>query len=161
MSISILARIAIAAAATTFVSTPTSTSAVAAAKPVSVASLSETLPVGYLGAPLGTVVRVTGVAVDAKKYTKAADGEVYLRVERVNGRELRQPIAFEFLRPQRAIKRKPAIGERFDYYVHEHGEFDGLVTPPEKLGIPPHGLAGTGFQYCPYLTLHASNTAQK
>ena len=132
------------------------------AKPISVASFSEQLPVGYLGVPLGTVVRVTGEAFDGNTTQAKADaGKTLLRIVTVNGKELAKPVVFAFLRAPDSVK-KPAPGEKFDYYVHEYGEFEGLVTPPKELGIDTPPLpAGTAFCYHHYLTVHASNTERK
>jgi hypothetical protein len=128
------------------------------AKPISVASFSEQLPVGHLGVPLGTVVRVTGVAVDGNTTEmKAYAGKTLLRVGTVNGKELVEPVVFEFGRAAATVK-KPAPGDKFDYYAHEYGEFDGLVAPPKELGIDsPPRLAGTAFGYRRHLTVHAAN----
>lgn len=128
---------------------------------VSVSKFAQALPVGYLGVPLGTVVRITGVAIDGDTLGwKAAAGKTFLRIETVNGKRLEQPIDFEFLRAPREV-RQPAAGERFDYYVHEYGHFDGVVTPPKELGIRTVIVANDGFYYQRYVTVHASNPVQK
>ena len=79
---------------------------------VSVTKFEQALPVGYLGVSLGTVVRVTGVAIDGDTLGwKGAAGKTFLRIETVNGKRLEQPIDFEFLRAPREV-REPAAGER-------------------------------------------------
>jgi hypothetical protein len=119
------------------------------------------LPVGHLGEPLGTVVRVTGIAIDGDTLKfKAASGKTYLRIATVNGKELERPIDFEFYRAPEEVK-KPAAGEKFDYYVHEYGHFDGEVTPPKELGIKDVPVANDGFHYRRYVTVHASNPLRK
>jgi hypothetical protein len=119
------------------------------------------LPVGYLGVPLGTVVRVTGVAIDGDTLmSKAASGKTYLRIATVNGKDLERPVDFEFYRAPKEVG-TPAAGEKFDYYVHEYGHFDGEVTPPEELGIKKDPIANDGFHYRRYVTVHASIPARK
>jgi hypothetical protein len=131
------------------------------AKPISVESFSEQLPVGYLGVPLGTVVRVTGEAFDGSTTkAKAEEGKTLLRIVTVNGKELAEPVVFEFRRAPASVK-QPSPGDKFDYYVHEYGEFDGPVTPPKELGIETLAIATTGFGYHRYLTVHASNSERK
>lgn len=110
--------------------------------------------IGQLGLPLGTVVRVTGIAVDGDESgLKANAGKLLLRVEIVNGAELTRPYEFEFRRTARSVT-KPKPGERFDYYVHEHGAFDGVVEPPDELGIKHDVVAHDGFYYRPHITIH-------
>ncbi|MBP3957481.1 hypothetical protein J8F10_19715 [Gemmata sp. G18] len=130
--------------------------------PVSVASLEDQLPVGHLGVPLGTVVRVTGEALDGSTTGAKADaGKTLLRIVAVNGKELAKPVVFEFLRAPKDVK-EPKAGEKIDYYVHEYGEFDGVVTPPKELGIEgPLMIANDGFHYRRHLTVHASNPVRK
>ena len=125
---------------------------------VSVESLQHQLPTGHLGVPLGTVVRVTGEAVDGKTHgrPKWDRGTTFLQIATVNGRKLEKPVLFAFFRAPDSVK-EPAPGEQFDYYVHEFGEWDGVVEPPEELGIQKLGLAHDGFHYRRRLTIHASN----
>ena len=110
-----------------------------------------------MGVKLGTVVRASGEVFDgAETKRKAYDGKTLLRIKTVNGREMARPVVFEFLGAPDSVK-KPAPGDRFDYYVHEYGEFSGVVEPPEELGIQYTKLAHDGFQYRPHLRVHASN----
>ena len=128
---------------------------------LSVTKFEGTMPVGYLGVPLGTVVRVTGVAIDGDTTRRKADaGKTLLLIEVVNDKKLPRPILFEFLRAAREV-RKPAAGVRFDYYVHEYGHFDGVVEPPKELGINTLPVANDGFYYRRYVTVHASNPVRK
>lgn len=131
-------------------------------EPISVGSLERQLPVGHLGVPLGKVVRVTGEAFDGSTTRLRADlGKTLLQIVTVNGTKLAEPVVFEFLRAPDSVK-KPAAGERFDYYVHEYGHFDGVVTPPEELGIKGSGpMANDGFYYRRYITVHSSNPVRK
>lgn len=130
-------------------------------KPVTVASLEGQIPVGYLGVPLGTVVRVTGEVLDGSTSGARANlGKTLLRIVAVNGKKLAKPVVFEFLRAANDVK-KPEPGEQIDYYVHEYGEFDGVVDPPKELGIAQLQVANDGFHYRPHLTVHASNPVRK
>ncbi len=115
---------------------------------------------GHLGVPLGTVVRVTGEVYDYTPRSKADEGKTLLRIVTVNGKELTRPVVFEFLRAKGSVQ-KPALGDTFDYYVHEYGEFDGVVEPPKELGIKNLPVAHDGFHYRRHLTVHASNAVQK
>jgi hypothetical protein len=133
----------------------------AEAKRVTVESLESQMPVGLLGVPLGTVVRVTGEAFDGDETRLKADAsKSLLRIATVDGKKLARPVVFEFLRAPASVK-KPAAGTKFDYYVHEYGEFDGLVEPPEELGIESVKVAHDGFHYRRRLTVHASNPVHK
>ena len=128
---------------------------------VSVESFQYQLPQGLLGVPLGTVARVTGEAVDGSTYRrKAAFGKIFLRILSVDGRKLATSVEFEFEGAPDAVK-KPAPGDKFDYYVHEYGEWSGVVEPPEELGIGASGLAHDGFHYRPHLRIYASNAVPK
>jgi hypothetical protein len=119
------------------------------------------MPVGHLGVPLGTVVRVAGEAIDGDTLMyKAASGKTYLRIATVNGKDLEHPVDFEFARAPKDVK-KPTAGEKFDYYVHEYGHFDGEVKLPKELGIKKEMIANDGFYYRRYVTVHASNPARK
>jgi len=130
------------------------------ASPISVKSFYP-LPVGYLGEPLGTVVRVTGEAFDGNTTGWKADlGKTLLRIVTVNGKELAKPVVFEFP-PVKASVKKLSPGDKFDYYVHEYGEFSGVVTPPKELGIETQQGANDGFHYRRYLSIHASNVVPK
>jgi hypothetical protein len=124
--------------------------------PVTVVSLENRVPVGHLGVPLGTVVRVTGEGYDGPVTRKGDAGKTLIRIVTVNGAKLASPVVFEFLRAPDSVK-KPAAREKFDYFVHEYGAFDGVVEPPEETGLQKSGLAHDGFHYRPGLTIHASN----
>ena len=131
--------------------------------PVSVKVFENQLPVGYLGVPLGTVVRVTGEAFDgASTRRKADDGKLLLRIETVNGKALKPSVVFDFLRAPATLK-KPSPGDKFDFYVHEYGEFDGVVTLPKELGIGDFdvAVANDGFYYRRHLKIHALGVSLK
>jgi hypothetical protein len=121
---------------------------------ISVASFGLDNVIGYLGQPLGTLVRVTGVAVSGESTRRKADvGKILLQIEAADGRRLSQPITFEFQRAANGIA-KPAPGQRFDYRVHEWGVFDGVVQVP---GVP--AIANDGFFYHRQITIHKDNGA--
>jgi len=113
--------------------------------------------IGHLLHPLGTIVRVTGVAIDGSTTRRRADeGKMLLEIATVNGETLEQPFTVPFSRAAKQIA-YPSHGQRFDYYVHEWGEFDGIVTIPDGLGIDASLVANDGFHYRPRITIHKSN----
>ena len=61
---------------------------------------------------------------------------------------------------ERAVKNilKPKPGDKFDFYVHEWGSFDGIVKVPEGLGIEKPNVATDGFHYRPEITIHKTNS---
>ncbi len=121
---------------------------------ISVASFGRDNVIGFLGQPLGTFVRVTGVAIDGGSTPRKADaGKTLLQIETVDGRKLTQPITFEFQRAANGIAR-PAPGQRFDYVVHEWGLFDGVAQWP---GVS--AIASDGFYYRRRVTIHKDNAA--
>jgi hypothetical protein len=123
------------------------------AGPVSVQSFERQPPIGYLGHPLGTVVRVTGICIDGDTFrAKAYAGKMLLRVEAVNGRKLAEPTDFFFNRADDGVP-TPKPGERFDYNAHEYGAFDGVVRTPEKV----IRWAGPSFGYRSALEVHKSH----
>ena len=106
-------------------------------------------------------VGAADVAVDGDATGFRADlGMTLLRINDVDGKKLESPIDVEFGRASRDV-RKPTAGERFDYYVHEYGHFDGEVEPPKELNIPKLPVASNGFHYQRYVTVHASNAIRK
>jgi hypothetical protein len=132
---------------------------------ISVESFNQKKVIGYLGQPLGTVVRVTGVSVDgATLRTKGADGKTFLRIETVNGKKLKSPVDFQVPHYEKDVQ-KPKPEERFDYYVHEQGEFEGVVHPPAELGLAKNGnvigLAGPVFHYQRAVVIYKSFPVKK
>ncbi len=110
--------------------------------------------IGHLGHPLGTVVRVTGTALDADTTRRKADaGKAMLRIEAVNGLALDPHFLVPVDRAEKGVV-KPKPGESFDYYVHEHGEFDGVVVLPSEVGIERPVITHDGFQYRARITIH-------
>ena len=125
---------------------------------ISVADFRQDNVIGLLGHPLGTVVRVKGVTVDGHTTRRKADaGHTLLQVETVNGAKLEKPVRFHFDRAA-TEDRLPEFGRRFDYYVHESGEFSGVVQRPKGLSIEIEGEGAQhdGFHYRPRITIHKS-----
>lgn len=112
--------------------------------------------VGLLGHPLGTIVRVTGKVVDGDSTGwKSTLGKTLLEVETVNGKKLEKSVTFPFGRAPEEVE-KPKPETKFDYYVHEWGEFDGFVVVPKGLGIEKPMIANDGFYYRRQITIHKS-----
>ena len=133
----------------------------AAEPPISARSFGKQNVIGYLGKPLGTVVRVTGTVRDNKEMRpKLLSGKTLLNIETVDGQPLETPTWFEFGRAQKEIE-QPLPGDKFDYYVHEYGSFDGVVEPPRELKIDSPGVAHDGFYYRKQIAIHKSNIASR
>lgn len=123
---------------------------------ISVADFAGDDVIGFLGHPLGTVVRISGNVVDGNSTRSKRDsGRTLLEIHTVNGKELANKIQFGF--PGSTIDiPKPMAGEAFDYYAHEHGSFAGVVTPPEEFEIESSLIANDGFWFQPGITIHKS-----
>lgn len=125
-------------------------------KKISVADFGNKNVIGHLGHPLGTVVHVTGIAVDGKTTRMKRDmGKTLLEIHTVNGEKLKTKASFEFRRAPKSLA-KPEPGTKFEYYVHEYGAFDGVVVPPKELGIESPMVAHDGFYYRHRITIHKS-----
>ena len=126
---------------------------------ISVKSFGPKNVIGHLGQPLGTIVRVSGVVIDGDSTRRRVNlGKTLLEVQTVDGEKLQRPMQFEYSRARKEIP-KPLPGQRFDYYVHEYGAFDGVVDIPEELEIEEVPVANDGFHYRPYVTVHKSVSA--
>lgn len=124
-------------------------------KPLSVTQFGRANVVGFLGKPLGTVVRATGIVVDGDTTRCRIDaGKTLLEVREVNGIALERPIRFDhpFVR-NRLDSPKP--GARFDYFVHEHGCFGGFVDIPADVDSDQPMVAHDGFGYRSSITIHS------
>ena len=123
---------------------------------ISVANFNTKPVIGYLGHPLGTIVRVTGRVVDGKTTRAKLDmDKMLLEIQTVNGKKTKTKIVFRYPRYSTSLP-EPAPGDTFDYYVHESGYFGGVVDPPEELGIDSPMAAHAGFGYRGDLTIHKS-----
>ena len=80
-------------------------------------------------------------------------GTTLLEIHTVNGDKLEKKVLFKFQRASKSVAR-PKVGENFDFYVHEYGTFDGVVVPPNELGIDSPIVANDGFHYRPEITVH-------
>lgn len=127
---------------------------------VSVKQFGTKTVIGHFGHPLGTVVRITGTCIDGDRTRRRADlGKTLLEVRTVNGKELEHPFIVPFLRAAKDVP-KPVDGDRFDYYAHEWGAFDGIVSIPDEFAIDQPMVANDGFRYRPQITIHKSNPTQ-
>ncbi|MEM6692683.1 MAG: hypothetical protein AAF664_24855 [Planctomycetota bacterium] len=131
---------------------------IAQEKTIHVSELGRSNVIGYLGEPLGTVVRITGVCVDGDELrSKLASGKILLKVHSVNGKALATSVTFfhPYLRDQDSL---PKPGTRFDYFVHETGGFYGGVDVPGNIDtlkpLKPL-LPDTAFGYKKSLVLHS------
>ncbi|HKB40057.1 MAG TPA: hypothetical protein VKD72_26715, partial [Gemmataceae bacterium] len=87
---------------------------------------------GSLGKPLGTLVTVEGVAAnDDYRQLKIDQGKILLRIQKVDGKALKEEAIFPFEDLPFASVKKPAIGARFKYLGYETGRFVGI--PQEAL----------------------------
>ena len=73
--------------------------------------------------------------------------------------DLEHPFVVPFLRAAKDVP-TPADGDSFDYYAHEWGAFDGIVSIPKDLAIDQPMVANDGCHYQPQITIHKSNIAQ-
>ena len=132
-----------------------STVAVAQPKPLSKtidASLlfrpERTKIIGGLKSPLGTVVRITGVCIDGTQ-TRISEykGKLLLDIETVDDVHMdKLPL---YIHPaQLGAEQLPGVGDTFDYFVHECGEFSGQVDLPPGIGPagPEESVGHFGFK---------------
>lgn len=93
--------------------------------------------VGLLGLPLGTVCRVAGAFLAGSELRqKAYDGVLLMRVLRVNGVELPQPVRLRFGDLHGGAPAGAAAGAPFDVLAYETGAYVGV--PAEAwTHIPP------------------------
>lgn len=118
---------------------------------ISVRSFSTNNVIGVLGVPVGTIVRVSGVASDGNDTKlKAYDGTWLVEIERVNGVPLKDKLRFP-VSPNEAGDIK-SLG-RFECYVAEYGSFVGLARNPDGIEVEdtPQTSTTTGFHYHPRL----------
>lgn len=127
---------------------------------ISVSQFGRSNIIGFLGRPLGTVVRVTGVTVDGNSTRSRIDAhKTLLEIHTVNGIVLKRPIVFDhpYVRDRSTL---PKPGTAFDYFVHESGAFTGIVDVPKGVQSNQPIVANNGFHYHRKLTIHSKNTNQ-
>lgn len=114
--------------------------------PISVRSFSRNNVIGLLGVPLGTVVRISGVAHDPQSKLKVW----ILEIDRVNGRQLKQRVSFSVF-PQYAEEIE-SLG-KFECYAAEYGGFEGDRRNPDKFDVEDPAQTSTSHEirYCPSL----------
>jgi hypothetical protein len=101
-------------------------------KPIRAGELNTRGVLGDLGHPLGTVVTVEGVVADENYRMRKEDGgETLLRIQKVNGKALKNEVVFRFRCFRFVEVKKPAAGSKFRYVGYETGEYTGI--PPEAL----------------------------
>jgi hypothetical protein len=113
-------------------------------KPIPIEEVRKRGVLGELGHPLGTIVRIEGLAeVGEPKDGKAADGKTLLRVQSVNAQKLTEKVTFFF---DGVEADNPKGGAKFKYIGYETGEFDGqvrgndLYTPTLLGGVSSYGF---------------------
>lgn len=119
---------------------------------ISVRSFSQNDVLGILGVPIGTVVRINGIARDGNKTNfKADEGRWILEIERVNGRPLKDTVTFRVSPKEGDIK---SLG-RFECYAAEYGGFFGYAKNPDKVDIEqsPSTSTSAEVRYHPQLIL--------
>jgi hypothetical protein len=100
---------------------------------------------GILGKPLGTVVLLEGVVLrDSYRRLKSDEGEILLKVERIDGKPRPGDIIIRFRPSYLASIPKPVPGDHFRYAGYETGAFEGI--PDEAFKYIPRS-ATTGFQF--------------
>ena len=126
---------------------------------ISVRSFSQNEVLGVLGVPIGTVVRINGVARDGNKTDfKADQGRWILEIDQVNGRPLKDIVTFRVSPKEGDIK---SLG-RFECYAAEYGGFFGYAKNPDKVDIEQSPTTSTSAEvsYHPRLILCKLKTKQ-
>ncbi len=122
--------------------------------PISVASFGPDNVIGLLGRPLGTVVHVTGVAIaGSTRGVKAEEGMLLLKIQTVDGQLLKDPPSF-LREPGDPDIQGWVSGDQFDFYCHEFGAFEGLVSVPRNVGLDESAAQGVRFRYKPEIQIH-------
>ena len=107
--------------------------------PPSVDDFAKTPVRGALGVPLGKIVDVAGVAIDASSTRRKSDeGLVLLSIESANGTVLGRPVVVPFQTPAWAPVPAPKPGKRFRFAGYETGSFAGVPEGAAKVsGVIP------------------------
>ncbi|MEM9701451.1 MAG: hypothetical protein AAF907_03290, partial [Planctomycetota bacterium] len=136
-----------------------------AAKTISVRDLRTESTIGLLGKPLGTVVKVTGIAVDGDTTGWKADlGRTLLRITSVNDARLKHSVTFRYFTGNLddGGTFDPQPGDRFTVWVHEEGGFSGVVEMPRELrGGDRFAFAHDGFYFRSELDVRLVATARR
>lgn len=123
--------------------------------------------IGLLGHPFGTIVRVTGVSLgEDDPPLKETKGKNRLRIDSVEGMQLKDPIYFYYgtRRDGLALKeiRSPGKDEQFDFYMLETGGFSGRAVIPQHLkGKMYEPYAPTAFRYSSFFYICLDNKAEQ
>ena len=97
---------------------------------------------GALGLPLGSVVTLTGTVLsDDVRRMRADLGKTLLRVEKVSGKPLPNPVIVEL---RCASQARYLAGKAFEIVGYESGAFSGLPAEVFKY-IPQRATTGFGF----------------
>ncbi|MHC9543455.1 MAG: hypothetical protein AB9903_28425 [Vulcanimicrobiota bacterium] len=117
-------------------------------KTITLSELNKSRIIGYLGRPLGSIVTIEGTVVDdCYRKMKSDEGEILLKVQKVDGKDLSGEIIIPLrLEPSGAVK-KPLPGYRFRFMGYETGSFTGM--PEEAFRYIPQA-ASEGFQFKTY-----------
>lgn len=86
---------------------------------------SSTKIIGSLGQPLGKVIKISGIVV-AGENTKSDSGTIKLKVNSVDGTQLKKPVIIGFQIFQWSGVKKPGAGKTFTYIGYETGRMTGI-----------------------------------
>ncbi|MGI8554792.1 MAG: hypothetical protein ACR2LT_00315 [Pyrinomonadaceae bacterium] len=112
---------------------------------ISISDLNNRKVIGLLGYALGETVVIEGVVADENYRRRKADvGELLLRVQSVNGKQLKDEIIFQFRLFSGADIKNPAAGAGFKYTGYETGGFSG--TPEKAFDFVPR-MPTAGFYF--------------
>jgi len=123
--------------------------------------------IGLLGHPFGTIVRVTGVSLgEDDPPLKETKGDSQLRIDSVEGVQLKEPVYFYFSTrsdgPALKEIKCPAKNESFDFYMFESGCFSGRAVIPKHLkGKVREPYAPTEFRYSSFFYVCLDNKAEQ
>jgi hypothetical protein len=113
--------------------------------PITVDQLGRRKVTGKLGHPLGAIVTIEGQAADDTYTREKADaGRTLLRIESVNGKQLRREVVFPFVVIETVSIATPSVGTRFKFVGFETGEFIGMPDGVFKYVEP---FATTGYYF--------------
>jgi hypothetical protein len=117
------------------------------AKPIPAAELQKRGVSGRLSRALGTIVTVKGTVV-ANRSRRKADAGVpsVLRIAKVNGKRLKQPVTYRFRLAHDWVKvPAPKVGQKFHLIGFETGAFVGSPEGEFK-HVPAYTTTGFHFE---------------